>query len=349
VDQYVGEGFEELDERVYYFIKGATEQNFGDYLPEMFCKAFFLHPRVDLEVYRLVGSVITEQWIKRDLRLRNGVVSGRIGYWGCGMRDGSPISPALLAHCLFFGVRGPATRDALGLPADTVLGDPGLLAPLFHETKPHPETAGRSICVRHVHDTRSDAELLEIAGTDLIVSPIIESSEAALREIIDKIASAEFVLTASLHAAIIACAYGTPFCFWDNGHVDIPFKWQDFAGSAGFEARFAGTLDEGRRLFEDSYRPHIAIPPLSGILDVAPFTIRPGMMLKALAHDKIIDGDALAPIAAAFDRLGSNDWSEIRRLQRVSAAQRDERSSPAEAMSRWAGLNARRIKRALRR
>jgi len=349
VNIHVGEGFHELDKRVSYFIKGAPEQNFGDYLPEIFCKALFLYPKVDVDVFRLVGSVITEQWIKRDLRLANGLVSGQVAFWGCGMRDATPIPPSLLDHCLFLGVRGPATRDALGLPKDTVLGDPGLLAPLFHEARPHPETSGRTICIRHVHDNRSDAELLEMAGTDLLLSPVIPASESALREIIDKIVSADFVLTASLHGAIIACAYGTPFCFWDNGLVDIPFKWEDFAWSVGIEARFVRTLEEGRRVYEESYRPNIVIPRLSDILNVAPFTVRPSMTVKALAHDRIIGEAALAPIASALDWLDSSDRSEVIRLQRISDAQRKERVKPTRSMGAWMGRNARRIKRALLR
>ena len=49
-------GFREHDARIRYFVKGAPLQNFGDYLPELLAKTFFLHPRVDADVYRVIGS-----------------------------------------------------------------------------------------------------------------------------------------------------------------------------------------------------------------------------------------------------------------------------------------------------
>src|SRR5580704_18169510 len=51
-------GFREHDPRINYFVKGAPTQNFGDYLPQILAKEFMLHPRVDADIYRLVGSVI---------------------------------------------------------------------------------------------------------------------------------------------------------------------------------------------------------------------------------------------------------------------------------------------------
>jgi Polysaccharide pyruvyl transferase len=188
------------------------------------------------------------------------------------------------ARCSFFGVRGPLTRDRLGLAADTVIGDPGLLAPLFHAPIKLQEYANRSVCISHIHDAKSDSELLRLSGADLVLRPEIPATEHALRQILDKIASASFVLSGALHGAIPACAYGRPFSFWDNGRVDIPFKWQDFASSVNIPCVFAGNVAEGWRTYQD-FSPQMRIPPLSPILEVRPFFIRPSALLRALCHD----------------------------------------------------------------
>ncbi|HSW22478.1 MAG TPA: polysaccharide pyruvyl transferase family protein, partial [Burkholderiaceae bacterium] len=226
-------GFREHDARIRYFVKGEPRQNFGDYLPELLAKTFFLHPRVDADVYRVIGSVIEPEWIRRDLRRNVGIERGCVAFWGCGKRDDKPLDPHTRSLCRFFGTRGPLTRDALGLAHDTVLGDPGLLAPLMHHPTPAPDVEGRTVCIPHVQDQRSDAELLALSGADLVLRPLVRASEADLRRMLDRIASAQFVLSASLHGAIVACAYERRFAFWDNGHLDVEFKWRDFAASIG--------------------------------------------------------------------------------------------------------------------
>lgn len=340
----VGKGFSEIDERIIYFIKHAPVQNFGDYLPEIFSKELLGHPRVDADLFRLVGSVIDDRWIRQDLRKVNGHVSGLIAFWGCGKRDATPLSPETRSHCLFFGARGTLTRDALGLPADTVLGDPGILAPLFHPPRSHPETQGRTVCIPHIHDLRSHEELLTLAGTDTLIHPEIESSESAMHDILDRIASADFVLSASLHGAIIACAYGRPFAFWDNGHLDVPFKWDDFASSIGIEARFARSLDEGRKLYAE-IGSGIKIPPLAPLLETCPFTPQPAALLRALAHDQRGDPDLL--LQAARIVAEASPVREDQQLYAVSRRNRLQRASTARIARGWLGLSARSLKRSI--
>jgi hypothetical protein len=110
---------------------------------------------------------------------------------------------------------------------------------------------GRTICIPHIHEPKPHDELLRLSGAELILSPEIDASEDALRDLLDKIASAEFVLTGSLHGAIIACAYKRPFAFWDSGHVDVPFKWEDFARSVNIPAIFAKISRRGARSIAD--------------------------------------------------------------------------------------------------
>lgn len=331
-------GFREHDPRIQYFVKGASVQNFGDYLPELLAKEFFLHPRVDADLYRLIGSVIESSWVLRDLRHHVGTTSGRIAYWGCGMRDERPLDARARSMCSFFGVRGPRTREVLGLPESTVLGDPGLLAPLFHVPAPAPATAGRVVCIPHIHDPKSDAELLAISGAEVVLRPQIDASEAALRRILDQIAGARFVLTASLHGAIVACAYRVPFAFWDNGHVDIVFKWQDFAGSVGIPATFVSRADQGQALYDEVLAPALRRPPMTPILDVCPFAICPQVLVQALMHDGRLAPQATPhEVIDALDGLSSLRHPAVLALQDASAAHRARRDRLPDLLRRRLG------------
>lgn len=343
----VGDGFVELDERIDYFIKYNKVQNFGDYLPELICKELLTYPRIDADVFRLIGSVIDDRWARRDLRIANGHLSGLIAYWCCGARGPHKLSAEVLDHCLFFGVRGPATRDLLDLPADTVLGDPGLLAPLFHTPRAGAETVGKTLCIPHIHDPKPLDQIKLQSGCDVLVHPEIAGTEEGLRTILDQIASADFVLTASLHGAIIACAYGRPFAFWDNGHIDVPFKWEDFAGSVNLPMQFVRTLDEGRAFYEDVAKQRLTIPPLARILEVAPFVARPSALLRAMIHDGHPDANALAAAAMALEGLASYSADEVYRMQGASALNRAQRKKPVTQLSTFGGQALRQGKRSI--
>ncbi|MFI4928837.1 MAG: hypothetical protein ACHP83_01265 [Burkholderiales bacterium] len=343
-------GFREHDARIRYFVKGAPRQNFGDYLPELLAKTFFLHPRIDADVYRVIGSVIEPEWIRRDLRRNVGIERGCVAFWGCGKRDDKPLDAHTRSLCRFFGTRGPLTRDALGLPADTVLGDPGLLAPLMHHPALTPDTVGRTVCIPHIQDARSDAELLALSGADLVLRPQVQASEAALRRMLDRIAGAQFVLTASLHGAIVACAYERRFAFWDNGHLDVEFKWRDFAASIGVPCEFVRSVAEGEVLHAWTLQPRLALPPLAPMLDVCPFTIRPAAMLRALVFDGRLSWAADATqIAMALDALPSARPDTVHAMQDHAARLRAARSRPAFALLAAGGRGVEHLKAAWRR
>ena len=338
------------DPRINYFVKGAPTQNFGDYLPVLLARELMLQPRVEADIYRLIGSVIDSQWILRDLRHTVGAKSGRIAFWGCGMRDAQPLTPRARAQCSFFGVRGPLTRQALALPANTVMGDPGLLLPLLHRSSQPPvDTAQRTICIPHIHDAKSDDELLAISGADCVVRPSIAASETALRQVIDRIVHADFVLSGSLHGAIVACAYGRPFAFWDNGHLDVEFKWRDFAASVHIPCEFVRDVVQGRAHYAEAIAPRLRLPPLTPLLDICPFVVRPAMLLRALVHDAMLRGDDdIETAAAALDDLPSARLATVYALRDASARWRAERTRLADLAARHLGSAREMLKKAIR-
>jgi hypothetical protein len=291
------------DERVVYWTEGWPKQNFGDLLSAWLHERALLAPLVDADRYRLLGSAIESSVLQLDLQQCATTQPPVIALWGCGQRDEQPVDPALRRHCLFFGVRGPLTRDALGLPADTPLGDPGLLVPLLRPRRGPPGT--ELLCVPHFNEPGDHGPLREMAGADAIVAPAVADFEE-LEALIDRIAGARFVLAGALHAAIVACAYGVPFGFWDTGFIDIPFKWRDFAASLGVKLPFARTVQEATR-HHDAVAGAIRRPRASDILGCCPFGVRPAVLAAAWCRDAALDDDSAARLQRALPPPGQVD------------------------------------------
>ncbi|WP_337271401.1 polysaccharide pyruvyl transferase family protein [Oryzifoliimicrobium ureilyticus] len=270
-----------VDSRLLYYSRDEIALNFGDYLSDFLYRKMLLAPYFQVDFYHLIGSVIDNQLITWDFE-KTTVEDAKIAFWCCGSRSDEPLRKAVYDRCLFFGVRGPLTRKVLGLSEETPLGDPGLLLPiLFDKNKRKSAAAGKVICVPHI----SQMGEFSSPPTDaaLVRSPCVHNDEELLM-LINDIASADFVLAGSLHAAIIAAAYGTPFAFWDNDFIDIPFKWMDFAASINIEAHFVKNIDEGYFWYQ-SIREHIKIPSLAKILGCCPIAVRPSFILRAVSFD----------------------------------------------------------------
>jgi hypothetical protein len=275
---------------VTYWRKGMPSQNFGDYLSEMLYEALCgrsrrTAPPHDFAQLFLIGSVISKWHITTALKAIQDDGRTKIGFWGCGMRDNTPIDPNLLARCQFMGVRGPLTREALGLPKDTPMGDPGLLMPLIYQPKTHTVHRGRTLCMPHFLDPLSKPDLLRMTGADAVVRPGIRARRHALLDTIDAIADADFVLAGALHGAIIACAYGVPFAYFDSGYVDAPFKWRDFAAVLSIPPSFVTNVASGRSLYDSQIRPALRMPSLEQLLVCAPIPAPADLLRLARARD----------------------------------------------------------------
>lgn len=214
----------------------------------------------------VIGSLLTEY----DLRQ----IGGPIEIWGCGWKGICP-PPALLAKLRVHAVRGPHTVAGLGLPADTPLGDPALLLPRLTKLRMAPH--GRTIVVPHYHRAQRMAvqQRRHLTGCDEVVSPLVFQAQALGRRgwgrqalgmskawlrlgvqtftpwgAVERIAGATFVLTGSLHGAILAQAYGVPWAAYDDGYVDAPPKWLDWAAYLGITIAFVTTLAAGRQWWQ---------------------------------------------------------------------------------------------------
>ncbi len=270
---------------VIYWRQADTVQNMGDYLSELLRLRIAAAPPARYARIRLIGSVLSDFIIKQDLEAAKTRPDGLVGYWGCGMRDEHPVQEDLRAKCRFHGVRGPLTRNLLGLPASTPIGDPALLLPLLHTLRPNHALTGRTICMPHINDSMSDSVLLERTGANAVVRPTVPRSIEALLDTIDAIAAADFVLAGALHAAIVACAYQRPFAYYDSQCIDLPFKWLDFSASIDIPTVFVRTVAEGRRAWEALIAPALQRPKLAPILAAFPGEVQTGLLEKARLWD----------------------------------------------------------------
>ncbi|MBT0993100.1 hypothetical protein KIN34_02175 [Cellulomonas sp. DKR-3] len=157
--------------------------------------------------------------------------------FGSGLR-GAPATPWTVPAERVLAVRGTLTRDALGLPDDTVLGDPGLVVgsldlgvgprvrrPLV---LPHFGAVGSA-------PARSALASMRAGGYDVVLP------NAAPLEVARRIAAAPFLATSSLHGLVFAHALGTParlVTFPGVPHQEPLFKYDDYLSALGDRARF---------------------------------------------------------------------------------------------------------------
>lgn len=125
-------------------------------------------------------------------------------------------------------LRGPASAGVLGLPRDLGLGDPAMMLPDLPRFA-HIASTGEVLFVPHYKSVRSyDWDRIAAAAGVAWQSPSAEA-EAVIR----RIAGARLVIAESMHAAIIADAFGVPWRGVEITSGFNRFKWADWAASLG--------------------------------------------------------------------------------------------------------------------
>ena len=220
-------------------------RNFGDALNEVLLPANIRKQWMDdpEKMYFPIGSVICNEVMDETLRL--GV---RPVFVGCGWR-GESLDPKLVAQSSFIGARGPHTQAELakhGVEVQ-VTGDPAYEIPkLFVRGEPN----ALAICIRHIKDPAdyNRNSIFELKADELM-TPVVETYEDIVG-MIQKISGARFVLAGSMHAAIVANAFGVPFAPFSSGFIDCPFKWTDWFAERGWgEPVWVKDVFEGREWY----------------------------------------------------------------------------------------------------
>lgn len=299
--------------RTYYWRENQLIGNLGDALVPILLGSlgYDLVPRTATNALvhnrarclLVIGSLLTE--------LDLAGIGLPLDVWGCGWKGVCPPS-AMLAQLRIHAVRGPHTVAGLGLPANTPLGDPALLLPIL---APRPMSShGRTVVVPHIHRTKFMAAGLRcrLTGCDELLSTQVIQAQAirnpgGLRQALSlgkswlrlglrpqtlwgaiaRIAGAAFVLTGSLHGAILAQAYGVPWAAYDDGYVNAPAKWLDWAAYLGVDLEFVPTLAAGQQWWQTKGRRG-AVRALGPLLAAFPY---PLPTTTVLSTEKVYAGN----------------------------------------------------------
>lgn len=152
--------------------------------------------------------------------------------FGSGIRE--PIdSDSVIRLPEFISVRGALTRDALGLPGEIPIADPGLIASALY-ARPACAAIARPTFVPHfamvgTRGGRAAIDRYRSAGWR------VELPNVSPREMAEVISSSSLVVTASLHAIVFAHSYGVPVAKLSlGGEAREPeFKYQDYSTALG--------------------------------------------------------------------------------------------------------------------
>lgn len=194
--------------------------------------------------------------IKLDKKVRRtkhlialGSLLGEIGFfdatvWGSGIKSYYQISA--LGKRKYFQkldircVRGPLTKRALqdcGYKCPESYGDPAVLMPLIYNAEVKKEhKIGVVLHFQHNLELPQDVKSVDIRTNDY-------------KGFIDELLSCEKIVSSSLHAIILAEAYGIPAVFLGRGEDFEVFKYYDWYYSTGRKnVKIASTFEEATEM-----------------------------------------------------------------------------------------------------
>lgn len=139
----------------------------------------------------------------------------------------------------FRAVRGPLTRDVVvkyGHKCPEIYGDPAILMPYIYQ--PNYEIKHDLLVipqyVTEVEFRKNHPDLF-----------VVSMNTDDYKYVIDAIASSKKVITSSLHAVILADAYGVPSILYRGLHKMIDFKYLDYYYSTNrYDIKIADTFEE---------------------------------------------------------------------------------------------------------
>lgn len=208
--------------RPFYY---SVTENFGDKMNSWLWPELFGNIIDDDMKVRLVGvgSLIKSDLIK---------VPGKKIIFGTGSGYGSFPKKSFSDEWDIRFVRGPLTAKGLGLsPSKAVVDGAWLIDQIENLKWKGGDKAGIVFVPHWQSDLYSNWRYAcELAGIEYL-SPLSES-----KHVLRRLASAELVMTESLHGAIIADYYRTPWIAVELRPTTLHFKWHDWCAS--IERRF---------------------------------------------------------------------------------------------------------------
>ena len=207
-----------------YYTKHPLD-NFGDELNEWIWPRLLSRPLSecldDDTVLLGIGSILNHRVPRRP---RKKIVLGSgIGYGSL---------PAVSRDWSFLCVRGPRSREALGLPADTPLGDSAVLVRELFSPSGGPDI-GASF-MPHVRtafhgDWRKLCESVDMNYID---------PTGTVEDVTGMIARSRLLVSESLHGTVVADTLRVPWIAVRTSDDVLEIKWHDWAESVGLRHSF---------------------------------------------------------------------------------------------------------------
>jgi len=204
-----------------FYWQGTT--NFGDYLNHWLWPEI-LGDYLETDGVRLIG-------IGSLLKSSLNYLEGTKVIFGTGSGYGAVPDKTKFEDWLFYFVRGPLTAGLFDLDPKKSIVDGAWLISQVKKYQVIPEKKGVSF-IPHwtTAETGNWRKICEIANIQFI-NPMDD-----LDDVLTKIAKSEFVITESLHGAIIADYFRTPWVPVSISPKFLPFKWVDWFQSVGLDA-----------------------------------------------------------------------------------------------------------------
>lgn len=197
-------------------IYGKRPNNFGDLLGPLLVERLLGNAGIETQVGAPHARLATAGSIM-------GMVRDGDYVWGSGINGRYLTEQYSFTKATFLAVRGPLTRSALrerGFDVPEVYGDPGLLVRQLIP-QPRESNGAKILFVPNLNDNLTappEAQVLD--------------PRRPLEECLQAIASARFVIGSSLHAIVVADAYGVPARLVAS-QSEPRFKYDDYFLGSG--------------------------------------------------------------------------------------------------------------------
>jgi hypothetical protein len=175
-----------------------------------------------------VGSLLTDVLGHRWKRVVTGRFD-RLRCWGTGAFTADGLRPA--AWLEVGALRGTLTRDAMGVPTSTPVGDPGLLVPRLLDRQPV-RTIRWGIVPHYIE---RDLPAIQRLVADNPTARLIDLNHPDLLATTRMIGSCHFIISSSLHGLIVADAFGIPnvWASWSTRLAGGSWKFRDYGTAVG--------------------------------------------------------------------------------------------------------------------
>jgi hypothetical protein len=168
--------------------------------------------------------------------------------WGSGLRAASTAQAREVIRRsvgTFAAVRGPRTRDALGLPVNTPLGDPGLLAPALLDGKTS-RRGTHAVVIPHFRTWSHGASRSQLKALTSLGYRVVAPNQDPV-DVVQAISNSAIVYTSSLHGLIVADALGVPAALVRFANSELSrepeFKYLDYFESVQSSPRWIAVDD----------------------------------------------------------------------------------------------------------